>query len=141
MRSVLSVLSWVVAAWVTWKYSALALPLFDTFELGETMATIVANLAVFFTVLLVATIISALVSKLISFDSFARLDSTLGLAFGLIRGAVVVLLIAVVGSFAFVLEEPWWRDSITLVLIEPYVFDFRDMLSEYVALDAAMTEL
>ena len=103
------------------------------------METIVASLAVFFTVLLVATIISTVIGRLISLDSFARLDSTLGLAFGLVRGALIVLLIAVVGSFAFVLEEPWWRDSITLVLIEPYVFDFRDMLSEYVALDTAMT--
>ena len=136
-RSVLSVLSWVAAIWITWKYTDLVLPLFDGLNQGETVQAIAAHISVFFAVLLVTAIISTVVSRLVIVDSVSRVDRTMGFAFGIARGVAIVLIFAVVGSFAFILEEPWWRDSLALAVLEPYVFSLREMLSEYVAIDSA----
>ncbi len=136
MLSVLSVLSWVAAIWITWQYTDLALPLFSGLEVGETMQAIAAHIAVFFTVLLIFSLLGAVVSKLIVLDSLSSVDRVMGFAFGLARGVAIVLICAVIGSFAFIFEEPWWKDSITLGILEPYVFSLRDTLAEYVAIDS-----
>ncbi len=137
MRSVLSVLSWVAAIWITWQYTDLALPLFSGLEVGETMQAIAAHIAVFFTVLLIFSLLGAVISKLVILDSLSSVDRAMGFAFGLARGVAIVLICAVIGSFAFIFEEPWWKDSLTLEILEPYVFSLRDTLAEYVAIDAA----
>ena len=101
VRSLLSVISWVVAVWVTWKFAGLTIPLFDGLNMGPTVQLIVAHLAVFFGVLLVVAIISALLAKVLVVEGIAGLDKILGVAFGAVRGVLIVLLIAVIGSFTF----------------------------------------
>ena len=97
--------------------------------MGPTVQLIVAHLAVFFGVLLVVAIISALLAKVLVVEGIAGLDKTLGIAFGAVRGVLIVLLIAVIGSFTFFLHEPWWQESTVLNLVEPYVFMVRESLS------------
>ena len=133
VRSLLSVVSWVVAVWVTWKFAGLTVPLFDGLNMGPTVQLIVAHLVVFFGVLLVVAIISALLAKVLVVEGIAGLDKTLGIAFGAVRGVLIVLLIAVIGSFTFILHEPWWQESTVLNLVEPYVFMVRESLSIYLS--------
>ncbi len=133
VRSLLSVVSWVVAVWVTWKFAGLTVPFFGGLNMGPTAQLIVAHLAVFFGVLIVVTIISALLAKVLVVESVAGLDKTLGVAFGAVRGVLIVLVIAVIGSFTFVLHEPMWRESSVLTLVEPYVLMVRESLSIYLA--------
>ena len=133
VRSMLSVVSWIVAVWVTWKFAGLTVPLFDGLNMGPTVQLIAAHLAVFFGILLVVTIISTLLAKVMVVESISDLDKTLGIAFGAVRGVLIILLIAVIGSFTFILNEPWWQESAVLTLVEPYVFMVRESLSIYLS--------
>ena len=127
----LSVLSWIVAAWGTWQYADLLLPYLAQFNLDPALQVIAANLAIFFALLLAAAILSSIVARIVIIQTFAGIDRTLGAAFGIARGGVIVLVLALVSSFAFVSDAPWWQDSLALSLMEPYVVIVREMVSPY----------
>ena len=131
VRSLLSVLSWVIAAWFTWQYANLVKPYLDGFISDPTLLAIAAHLALFFTILLIVSILGAIAAKFIVNDNFQSADRSLGIAFGAVRGVVIVLLLALFGSLIFVPEQQWWQESIALTLLEPYVNHARETLSAF----------
>ena len=135
IRSFLSVISWLVAAWGTWKYAHLVSPYLAGINLDPALQVIAANLIVFFSLLLLAAILSTLVARLIVIDTIAGVDRTLGAAFGIARGAVIVLAMAIISSYVFVADAPWWQDSLALALLEPYVQIVREMVTPYLTSD------
>ena len=133
VRSLLSVASWILAAWATWKYAGSVAPYFETLSLDPTLQLIAANIAVFFVVLALCAIVSIFFARAIVLDSMIGADRTLGVAFGLLRGCVIVVLIALISSFTFAIEEPWWQESYVLPILEPYVFEIRETIADYFA--------
>lgn len=131
IRSLLAVLSWVVAAWGTWRYSELLLPYLSDFNLDPALQVIAANIALFFTLLAVTAVLSAVIARMIVIQTMVGVDRTLGAAFGVARGGIIVLALAIVSSFAFVSDAPWWQDSLALSLLEPYVALVREVISPY----------
>jgi len=131
IRSLLAVLSWVVAAWGTWRYSELLLPYLSDFNLDPALQVIAANIALFFTLLAVTAVLSAVIARMIVIQTMVGVDLTLGAAFGVARGGIIVLALAIVSSFAFVSDAPWWQDSLALSLLEPYVALVREVISPY----------
>ncbi len=131
IQSLLSVLSWIVAAWGTWQYADLVIPHFADFNLDPALQVIAANLALFFALLLAATVISALISRVIVVQTIVGIDRTLGAAFGIARGVLIVMVLALVSSFAFMSDASWWSDSVALAILEPYVMQMRDLVSPY----------
>lgn len=130
VRSLLSVTSWAIASWVTWKYGVRATPLVADWNLTPEIETIVTHLGVFFLVLFLMSVISYVVAGAASSDGFTSVDRTLGAAFGIVRGVVIVLLLAVGMAYALGLEQPLWRDSIALPLLEPWVQDVQQMIAQ-----------
>lgn len=104
-------------------------------NLDPALQVIAANLIVFFSLLLLAAILSTLVARLIVIDTIAGVDRTLGAAFGIARGAVIVLAMAIISSYVFVADAPWWQDSLALALLEPYVQIVREMVTPYLTSD------
>ncbi len=96
-----------------------------------TFLSIAAHLALFFAILLIASILGAIAAKFIVSDSFKSADRSLGIAFGAVRGVLIVLLLAFFGSLIFVPEQKWWQESIALTLLEPYVNYARETLSVF----------
>ena len=128
VRSFLSVTSWVVAAWVTWKFGALAVPMLEGWNLTPTVGVIVAHLGVFFLVLFLMSTIGYIVAGAINSDGIVGVDRTLGAAFGIVRGVVIVLLLAVAIAFLLGVDQPLWQDSILLPIIEPWVRDIQQLI-------------
>ncbi len=131
VRSLLSVLCWIFSAWSTWNYGSLVAPLFSGFDLNPKMQLILGHIAMFFAVLLLSSVVSAVVARAISFESLSGVDTTLGTAFGAFRGVVISLVLAVVASFTFIIDSPWWQESLVLTVLEPYVFSIRNVLAEF----------
>ncbi len=131
IKSLLSVLSWIIAAWGTWQYKDLVVPYLVNFDLDPALQDIAASLALFFSLLLATTILSLLIARFIVIETIVGIDRTLGAGFGIVRGVVIVLVVALVSSFAFVSDPTWWQNSIALTLLEPYVLEMREFISPY----------
>ncbi len=91
LREVLSILSWVAAAGVTVYFYKQALPLVQTYISQEMAATAATVAILFLGTLLIASIITARISDLVLDSRIGALDRTMGFAFGLARGLLLMV--------------------------------------------------
>ncbi|KWR91212.1 CvpA family protein [Cupriavidus sp. IDO] len=125
VREVLSLIGWVVAFWVAYRYGAVAagwMP--ESLPGGE-----LARHALGFVVLLIGTVIGAALAgtvfgQLLESTGLKPADRGLGLVFGLMRGALVVMLVVTLAGLTKLPEEAFWRDAVT----RPYVMQAMESL-------------
>jgi len=112
-----------LAAWVGAGITAVALyPFVEPMILGlvheQKLALPVAIGVVFIVVLVVLSIIAAWIASLVHGSMLAGLDRTLGLAFGLARGGVIVCLVFI--FLSMFLQPPEWPTAVTHAKFLPY---------------------
>ena len=135
IRSFLSVLFWAGAAWVSFKQGQNASVYLESMIANEGIRLLAGYIGVFFLVLLFGAILNAMISSVIVTPGVVSVDRTLGMAFGILRGGVIVTLVIVVGSIELFTGEPWWEDSLIVQFTAPYVDLIRDSLTSAIAPD------
>jgi membrane protein required for colicin V production len=108
---VLSVMSWiaafVIAQWLAPDAAAL-LPVQRAPEAGRYA---VGFVVVFIAVIFAGGLLAWVTKKLVQSVGLRPVDRTLGAAFGLLRGAVLVLAVAVVVNMSPARRAEWWTES------------------------------
>jgi membrane protein required for colicin V production len=108
---VLSVMSWiaafVIAQWLAPDAAAL-LPVQRAPEAGRYA---VGFVVVFIAVIFAGGLLAWITKKLVQSVGLRPVDRTLGAAFGLLRGAVLVLAVAVVVNMSPARRAEWWTES------------------------------
>ena len=108
---VLSVMSWiaafVVAQWLAPDAAAL-LPVQRAPQAGRYA---VGFVVVFIAVVFAGALLAWITKKLVQSVGLSPVDRTLGAAFGLLRGAVLVLAVAVVVNMSPARRAQWWTES------------------------------
>ncbi|MDP6377227.1 MAG: CvpA family protein [Pseudomonadales bacterium] len=109
IKEVLSLISWVLALAAAYFYAPLLAETFSP-DLGN-FRIVLAFLALFILVLVIAGIAQWLIGKLIQTAGLTGTDRLLGLLFGSARG-LVVCLVALIAMRPFVQDAVWWNDSV-----------------------------
>ncbi|MBA4791220.1 MAG: CvpA family protein [Pseudomonadota bacterium] len=91
LREVFSIVSWVVAAGVAAYFYPQLLPITKQYISQDTVALAVTVATLFLGTLLIVSIISARLSDIVLDSRIGALDRTLGFAFGLARGLLVMV--------------------------------------------------
>ena len=99
----------------------------------------VAYVGMFFLALLITAILSAMIANSIVSPHIVRVDRTLGAAFGILRGLVIVLILAIIGSITVYVDESWWQNSFAVQAYEPWVGSIRDWLSDILTAGQAVS--
>ncbi|MBV7457409.1 CvpA family protein [Acidovorax sp. sif1233] len=108
---VLSLLGWVVSFFVAqWFAEDMAAVL----PMGESAGSL--RYAAGFVVVFVASVFACgfvtwLIKKLVDSIGLRPADRTLGAVFGVLRGAMLLLAVAVVAGLTPLREAPWWQES------------------------------
>ena len=109
---VLSVLGWAAAfyaaQWLAPQVAAM-LPLASA---GEPVRHAAAFVLVFVGALFAAGLLAALVKKLVDAIGLRPVDRTLGAAFGLLRGLIMLLAATVVMNMTALGASVWWQQSV-----------------------------
>jgi membrane protein required for colicin V production len=108
---VLSLAGWPLAFVLSKLFAADVAPMMPGEQ--ETMRTALAYALVFIAALIVWAVLVWLLSKLVKAVGLGWLDSVLGALFGLLRGALVVLVLVWLGGLTRFPEQPFWRDAQT----------------------------
>ena len=119
VREVLSLVAWVAAFWLALGFAGELAPYLDFVSDSEVVQSITAFVVLFVVALLVGALINHLVAIVIKSTGLTGTDRVLGMAFGLLRGVVLVAAIMVVGIVAERQGEDWWQDSELIALLEP----------------------
>jgi membrane protein required for colicin V production len=108
---VLSVISWIAAFILAQLFApevAGWLPLGHTPQAGRYAA---AFLLVFVVVVFAGGLLAWLTKKLVEAVGLRPVDRVLGAGFGLLRGALLLMAIAIVVNMTALRREEWWTDS------------------------------
>ncbi|HVN98985.1 MAG TPA: CvpA family protein [Steroidobacteraceae bacterium] len=114
LREVISLITWVAAVWLAWAFAGTLEPHLGGALSDEAVRPWAARTIIFVVVLLAGAGIGAIVAYFVRLSIFSSLDRLLGLVFGLLRGAVVLGLLAMLCHAVRLDQETWYRGS-TLV--------------------------
>jgi membrane protein required for colicin V production len=117
VKEVLSLVIWVAAVVIAYRFGDSVSPILGSVTNNETAQFALAFVIIVIAVLIAGSILNALISNLINFAGLQASNKILGAVFGMARG---VLICAVLVYFAASVysQEPWWLESLTLPYIE-----------------------
>lgn len=119
VKEALSLLVWFAAFALTYSYSDTLATLLPPDIESPAARSAIAVAVLFFGSFIVGMIISRLIAKFIKVAGLSALDRILGMAFGLLRGFLVVLVLMILlKSLVDVERYQWWQSSILITQIE-----------------------
>jgi len=112
LRESIALLGWLVGLWLAWRYASQVQPYLGG-SLADTPLQIwVARLIVLIGVVVVAWLLGSLLGYIVQRSGLTLgVDRILGGVFGLVRGAVIVGFVVMLGEAADLSSEPWWKAS------------------------------
>jgi membrane protein required for colicin V production len=147
LREILSIGAWVAAGVATW----FGLPLLRPFGRQyiemlfgidiELIADAITGVVIFVVVLVVATIISHFLTRGVRESALGPLDRSLGLLFGVFRGALIVCLaLLIVDNFYPPEDRPdWLKDARTLPMVQAGADILRGLVPQSVVAQTQST--
>jgi membrane protein required for colicin V production len=115
---VLALACWVLAFWVAWMFGPSLADRFSASISVPSVRYLLAYALCFVAVLIAGAIVSYLMRKLVSGSGLSGTDRLLGMVFGLLRGAALVVLVVLLMKFTPVVHDDWWNSSRMLPTFE-----------------------
>lgn len=113
-----SILTWIVAIFAAMNFSGLVEPYLQG-KLGSVVVELwAARLIMFVVTLILGGLLGQLVSLLIDKSGLSGTDRMLGLVFGVVRGAVILGAMLILGQLLGFQKEPWWPQSKLIPMVE-----------------------
>jgi membrane protein required for colicin V production len=113
IKEVMSLVTWIAALVVARVYSESLAGLFANLIEGSTGRYIAAFTLLFILTMMLGTVITHFMSKLITVTGLKLVDRLFGGFFGIARGAIIVLVIMFITS-VFVSETEQWQQSVLI---------------------------
>lgn len=137
VKEVLSLLTWVAALVIARIYSEAFSSFLVNMIDSENVRYVTAFAILFIVIMMLGTLATHLMSKLLTITGLKLLDRLLGGLFGVLRGLIIVLVIMFVSN-VFVSETERWQQSILV----PYGMDMIDWSQMFIGdLDTGEPEL
>jgi membrane protein required for colicin V production len=112
-REAMSLVTWLLAAWLAWRYSWLVEPLLSAIS-SDALRLWLGRLIAFVAVLLIGGIVGHLVARLVQKSGLSGTDRALGMVFGAARGLLDDGLLVLEFQQLEMDREPWWEDSVVV---------------------------
>jgi membrane protein required for colicin V production len=130
LREVVALVTWIVALWAAWHFSAAVEPHLGGLLTQQPYRTWAARALIVLLVLLVGAAVGALLGHFARLSLFSPTDRFLGFLFGLLRGVVVLGLLVILGHYLQIDGEPWWRTSRLIPYAESVANAVRSVVGE-----------
>ncbi len=130
-REVIALVSWFVAAWLSYHYCEyLASEWLSAFIPNETARLASAFLILFVVVLITAGLLARALQKLLSTAGLTFVDRFFGLIFGFARGIVVLVVLATLGALTGAQQTQAWQAAAIRPALEKGTGLIRSWLPE-----------
>ena len=119
IKEALSLGNWVIALWAAITFSKPLSSVFDNYISTPQLSFIAAFSTLFFSSLFLGGMLSYLLSTLIRKTGLGGTDRVIGLAFGIVRGVLVISVMLLIASLTSMPNQPWWTDSTLIPQFSP----------------------
>ena len=127
---VLSVLGWAVSFYAAQWFAPQAALLLPWESATEPVRYAAAFVLVFIAALFAAGLLAALVKRLVDAIGLRPVDRTLGAAFGVVRGLILLLAATVVMDMTALKSSNWWQESVGAQTLTAALAGLKPMLPE-----------
>ena len=114
VKESISLISWVVAGIIAFRYFSPMSDLLEPFVSAPTIRGIAGFAILFISTLIIGAIINFIMSQLVSKTGLSGTDKALGVVFGGARGVLIVTMIVLLASLTPMPEAQWWQESATV---------------------------
>ena len=111
VREIMSLVGWIVSAWLAWRFAYVFAPVFDSIIDSPDVRKAASFISIFLVSLVLFALLSYFISKIMSKSALKGTDRTLGMVFGLLRGAIIIAVLAVLIQSTEFSKESWWTGS------------------------------
>lgn len=133
IREILSLFSWIAAIWIAYNFATTGAQYLEPYIDQTPLRIVISFAGIFVTALIVFSIVSYLLYRILSIAGVSGIDRSLGTLFGLIRGVVIVGLLILAAHFMDFSSQPWWKESILVGYFEPITEFIRSLLPDDLA--------
>ena len=124
----LSIVIWIFALWVAFRFTAPFAEVFlGTIDM-QTVRLAVAAVVLIVSILIIGSMVSWIVGRLVRSTGLSGTDRLLGAVFGALRGLLTVIALTAVASWTPICQEVWWKQSKLIPTVETMAIFARDFL-------------
>jgi membrane protein required for colicin V production len=130
VKESISLATWIIAIWLAATFApklAAALP--SGIE-SEAVRQAVGFGILFVLTLIVGAIVNTLVNQVVKKTGLSGADRVFGVAFGILRGALIIMVFVVIGGMTPLPDSEWWQSSTLLQWFESAVIVIQDYIPE-----------
>lgn len=133
VREALSLSGWVIAFWVSLKFSGGMSVLFDQTIDDPILRLVVSFLMLFVATLIVSTIVNYFAIQMVERTGMTRADRSIGVVFGVLRGILIVTAMVMFSGLTPFPQTPSWDNSFFLYYFEGIAVWLSDLMPADVA--------
>ena len=133
IREIINIASWVAAFILAHAFSADLVPYFADWMAEPVYRVIVAWIVIFVAVLIFASLMASVLSELVRKLGLSALDRVLGALIGLLRGALVVVVLALAAGMTKFPQSALWKNAALTPSIEVAALYARALLPQSLA--------
>ena len=124
----LSLASWIAAFFLAQWFAADAAALLPMKDYDPMVQNAVGFVIVFVVAIFACSFLAWVMKKLIDAIGLRPADRALGALFGLLRGVLVLLVVAVVAAMTPMHEAEWWKNSQSAPMLEQMIQTIKPVL-------------
>lgn len=131
LREVFSVISWILAVWLAWKYAPLLAPKFGGKLKDPVYGLWAARALIFAMIIITGYCLGAVVNHFVRLSMFSGLDRLLGFLLGFARGLVIVGIGIILAQAMRIDDEAWWQQSRLATGLKPVASVLRALAGDH----------
>ena len=133
IREAVSLLTWVVAFWVSWTFfrdlAEVFAPWFDTPSVRLGISFVILLLLT----LIIGAVVNFFLGQLVDRTGLTGTDRLFGVVFGVARGVLLVAIIVLLAGLTPLPEDSWWKESQLIVYLQELAIWMRGFLPPDIA--------
>ncbi|MGV2290928.1 CvpA family protein [Trinickia sp. YCB016] len=134
LSEVFGLIGWIAAFFIACRCVGLVVPYIPANWPGGALTQWVLAFAVIVIgVVLVASVANALLARLVEVSGLGGVDRSLGLMFGLARGAILVVLLVALAGLTELPQQEFWRHALLRPYAEQGVRELKSLLPQPLA--------
>ena len=133
IREVFALAAWIAAIVCMFLFGDALAKMLPFAQDTPWLRTLAGYALVFIGVFVVLSVAGFLFSKVVNAIGLSFVDRALGMMFGVVRGALIVVLLVFVAGATTVPQMNWWRDSVTAKPLATFAAILRGKLPDDLA--------